>query len=781
MTSTATAPVSRCPITAAMSDAATCPHAAKAAAFDPFQDAYMANPSEYVRWSREEQPLFYSPKLDYWVVTRYATVREIFRDPVVYSASNVLEPVEPPAPEMAEILRQYDYGMNRTLVNEDEPMHMARRRVLMAPFTPEHLREHEPLVRKLVDETIDEFIDAGEVDLVPRLFWQVPFSVALHFLGIDDAADREQMHQFAIAHTINAFGRPTPEQRVEIAHRVGQFWQFSGKVLEKMRQTPDGPGWMRYSLRQQREHPEVVTDSYLHSMMMAIIVAAHETTTFATANAVKLLLEHPDAWNDLCADPSLISPAVEECLRHSGSIASWRRRTTQEVEIEGQRLPAGARLLLVVHSANHDPRRFDDPDRFDIHRANSADHLTFGFGAHQCLGKNLGRMEMQVMIGALTRRLPHLRLLPQEFEYVHNLSFRGPQNLRVAWDPAKNPERRAGHAPAPLPATRLGAPLAHDLARVLRVTAVHPVGEGLKRIRLESPRGEALPRWTPGAHIEIECGDTSLSRAYSLCGDPDDRQGWEITVLLEPESRGGSAWIHREARAGGQLRVRGPRNHFAVDDSHDGPLLFVAGGIGVTPILTQAEAARRAGRDYQMHYSARRSAAMPYAAELRASHGERLCTYVSEQGERNDLVRMLAAAGPGVQVYACGPERLLEGLAQAMAKLGLPDTALHIEHFNPDAATTLLADARPFIAELRVSGLTLPVPADRSLLQVLRANNVDLPSDCEEGLCGACEVAVAEGEVDHRDRVLGAAERRQHQRMMTCCSRAAGDRLVLDV
>src|SRR5690606_13653040 len=195
-----------------------CPLSRMAEDFDPFQDAYMADPAEFVRWAREQLPVFYSPKLGYWVVTRYQAIKDILRGPITFSPSNVLEPVGTPPPEFKEILGQYGYAMNRTLVNEDEPMHMARRRVLMEPFTPEHLREHEPMVRRLVTEAIDRFIDTGRVDLVRNLLWEVPFTVALHFLGIDDDADRETMKRFSIAHTVNAFGRPTPEQRVEIAH-----------------------------------------------------------------------------------------------------------------------------------------------------------------------------------------------------------------------------------------------------------------------------------------------------------------------------------------------------------------------------------------------------------------------------------------------------------------------------------------------------------------------------------------------------------------------------------
>lgn len=755
----------------------------KAADFDPFQDAYMEDPAEFVRWAREEQPVFYSPKLDYWVVTRYQAIKDIFRDPITFSPSNVLEPVGTPPPEVKEILGQYGYAMNRTLVNEDEPMHMARRRVLMEPFTPEHLREHEPMVRRLVTEAIDRFIDDGRVDLVRQLLWEVPFTVALHFLGIDDDADRETMKRFSIAHTVNAFGRPTPEQRVEIAHTVGQFWQFSGQVLEKMRKTPDGPGWMRYSIRQQKEHPEVVTDSYLHSMMMAIIVAAHESTSFASANAIKLLLEHPDDWRDLCANPELISPAVEECLRHSGSIASWRRRATQDVEIEGVSIPAGARLLLVVNSGNRDASHFSDPDLFDIRRDNSVEHLTFGFGAHQCLGKNIGRMEMQIILGELTRRLPHMKLAPQKYEYVHNLAFRGPRGLVVEWDPAQNPERRDPSVRQWKQEVRLGAPLAKNVIRNLVVESVREVARDTVLVRLKSQHGSALPQWTPGAHIDIECGDSDCARQYSLCGDPDDRSAWEVAVLKDPASRGGSQWIHTQVQPGAVLRVRGPRNHFRLDEERGGRYIFVAGGIGITPIMAMARRARALGLDYAMHYSCRKRDWMAFGDTLQALHGDRLHLHISDEGRRNDFAALCAdLTGGPVQIYACGPGRMLDALQAAVGAAGLPEDVLHVEHFSNEQPKLDPAREQPFEVELRNSGLTLTVPNDATLLDTLRAKNIDVQSDCEEGLCGVCEVAVVAGDIDHRDSILSPAERRESQRMMACCSRAkAGGKVVLDL
>lgn len=760
---------------------ASCPFERKAAEFNPFQDAYMENPSEFVRWSREQRPIFYSPALDYWVVTRYQAIKDIFRDPITFSPSNVLEPVGKPSKEAAAILKQYDYAMNRTLVNEDEPMHMARRRVLMAPFTPDHLREHEPMVRRLVTEAIDGFVDDGRVDLMQKLLWDVPFTVALHFLGIDDDADRETMHRFSIAHTINAFGRPTPEERISVAHTVGQFWKFSGEVLEKMKRTPDGPGWMRYSIRQQKAHPDVVTDSYLHSMMMAIIVAAHESTSFASANAIRLLLEHPEAWADICKNPGLISPAIEECLRHNGSIGSWRRRATRDVEIEGVSVPAGSRLLLVVSSANHDPSQFGDPDFFDIRRDNTVDHLTFGFGAHQCLGKNIGRMEMQIIIGELSRRLPHMRLAPQTYTYVHNLAFRGPRNLVVEWDPSLNPERSD---PGVLKATqevRLGGPLAKHVVRDVEVASAHAVADDIVLLRLVSPSGSRLPKWTPGAHLDIECGDTGLSRQYSLCGALDDDTAWEVAVLHDPDSRGGSAWIHRYATPGAILRVRGPRNHFRMDEQHNGHTLFIAGGIGITPVMAMAQRARQLGKAYDIHFSVRSRRALPFFDALSREHGDRLHLHVSEEGRRNDFDALLSTIGTTTQIYACGPTRMLEALESAVARHGLPDSILHSERFVNNQPRLDPTKERTFEVELKNSGLSLTVPRDRTLLDILRASNIDVQSDCEEGLCGACEVGMLEGEADHRDSVLSNAERREHSRLMACCSRALSEKLVLDL
>jgi cytochrome P450/ferredoxin-NADP reductase len=752
-----------------------CPVSGRAAAFDPFSDAYQQDPPEYVRWAREQEPVFYNPGLGYWVVTRYDSIKAIFRDNITFSPSIALEKITPTGAEANAVLASYGYAMNRTLVNEDEPAHMPRRRALMEPFTPDALKQHEPMVRRLAREYVDRFIDDGRADLVDQMLWEVPLTVALHFLGVPEE-DMATLRKYSIAHTVNTWGRPAPEEQVAVAHAVGNFWQFAGKVLDKMRRDPSGPGWMKYGIRRQAEFPDVITDSYLHSIMMAGIVAAHETTANATANALKLLLQHPHAWRDICEDPGLIPSAVDECLRHNGSIAAWRRLATRDVCIDGVAIPAGAKLLIVTSSANHDERHFADADLFDIRRDNASEHLTFGYGSHQCMGKHLARMEMQIFLEELTRRLPHMTLSAQTFTYLPNTSFRGPEHLWVEWDPARNPERRNAALLDVRVPVRIGEASRHTITRPVRVERVTPVAEGIVKLRLVAPDGAPLPRWTPGAHIDIECGAGGPTRQYSLCGDPLDAGAYEVAVLREPAGRGGSAWIHANVRAGDRLQIRGPRNHFRMDESRP-KALFIAGGIGNTPIGPMARRARALGMDYALHYSGRSRRTMAFLDELAHLHGDRLHVYARDEGGYNDLQALLADPDPDTRIYACGPARLLAALEGCCA--AWPAAALRTEHFVSTAAALDPAREHAFEVELKDSGIVVDVAPDQTVLAALRAAGIDVQSDCEEGLCGSCEVQVLAGRVDHRDVVLTRAEREAGVKMMTCCSRAAGRRLVL--
>lgn len=749
-----------------------CPFSERARLFDPFGPEYQADPPGALRWSREEEPVFFSEALGYWVVSRYDDIKAIFRDPITFSPRIALEKMTPPSQEAIEILRGYGYAMNRTLVNEDEPVHMERRRALMDAFAPPALEAHAPMVRRLVRERLDALVDRGEADLVAEMLWEIPLIVALHFLGVPED-DMEMLKRFSVAHTVNTWGRPTPEEQRHVAENVGRFWRYSGEVLARMRAEPHGRGWMFDMIAKNREIPDIVDDSYLHSMMMAIIVAAHETTAHATANALRLLLSRREAWDALCENPALIPNAVEECLRHSGSVVAWRRQAMRDAEVGGVTIPEGGRILMVTASANHDPRRFENPDDLDIYRDNTAEHLTFGYGAHQCMGKNLGRLEMRIVVEELARRLPHLALAEQAFRFVPNVSFRGPEALLVRWDPARNPERENPALRAAARDFPVGAPSVSEVARPLHVVSRREEAQGVVGFTLADPKGRALPPWRPGAHVDVLTPHGV--RKYSLCGPPGGG-AYEIAVLRETDGRGGSGFLHDGVAPGDSLSVRGPKTHFRLDE--DAPAhVLVAGGIGITPILAMADRLRALGRGYALHYCGRSRARMAFLERLARDHGDRLVLHVGDEGGRLDPAAVLAAAPAGAQVCACGPERLLDALAEAAA--AHPHCRLAVEHFGAAEARLDPSREHAFTAELADSGLVVAVPADRTLLQALRGVGVDVPSDCEEGLCGSCEVGVIEGAVDHRDRVLTGAERAAGDRMMSCCSRAKGRRLVL--
>ncbi|HWN34341.1 MAG TPA: PDR/VanB family oxidoreductase [Pseudonocardia sp.] len=319
-----------------------------------------------------------------------------------------------------------------------------------------------------------------------------------------------------------------------------------------------------------------------------------------------------------------------------------------------------------------------------------------------------------------------------------------------------------------------------DLRLIVRHRA--RIADDVLALELADPTGAPLPRWQPGAHIDLVLGPTAegtdLVRQYSLCGDPADRTGWRIAVLREPEGRGGSALVHDTLLPGGTVRVRGPRNHFALQPAPR--YLFLAGGIGITPLLPMLAAAEAAGADWRLVYGGRTAGSMAFADELRAAHGDRVSLYPQDEHGLLDLDGLLGEPANGTLVYCCGPGPLLDAVQRRCARW--PAGALHLERFAPVAALeTQPAGGESFEVELALSGVTLRVPPDRSVLDVLEEHGVPVLSSCREGTCGTCETTVLAGRVEHRDSLLTERERAAHDTMFLCVSRAACPKLLLEL
>jgi ferredoxin-NADP reductase len=316
----------------------------------------------------------------------------------------------------------------------------------------------------------------------------------------------------------------------------------------------------------------------------------------------------------------------------------------------------------------------------------------------------------------------------------------------------------------------------HELDLV--VTAKDHLAEGVVGLTLARVDGAELPSWTAGAHVDLVLRD-DLTRQYSLCGAPDDRRALRVAVLLETESRGGSQFVHHDLQVGHTIHVRGPRNNFPLVDAKS--YVFIAGGIGITPILPMIAQVAASGRPWRLAYGGRTRGSMAYLRFLEEQYPGHVDVYPTDEVGLLDLPTILGEPGASSEdkaVYCCGPEALLKAVEDSCATW--PEEALHVERFAPIEG----AQDGPrvsFEVELAQTGLTLTVPPERSILDVVEEAGVPILSSCQEGTCGTCETAVLEGIPDHRDSVLTKAEQAANDTMMICVSRSCSSRLVLDL
>lgn len=321
------------------------------------------------------------------------------------------------------------------------------------------------------------------------------------------------------------------------------------------------------------------------------------------------------------------------------------------------------------------------------------------------------------------------------------------------------------------------APPAQEPEAELVVSARTEVADGVITLVLASPDGGSLPPWAAGAHIDLVMPD-DLVRQYSLCSSPKDAQGWRVGVLLDPESRGGSSFIHKELTEGTRVRVRGPRNHFSLMPSPR--YQFIAGGIGITPMLPMIEEAEAKGADWHLLYGGRQRSSMGFLDEL-SRFGDKVTAWAQDEKGLLDLPSVLGTPREDTLVYCCGPGPLLDAVEEACAIW--PTGSLHLERFSAkiiDESAVEGARER-FTVECRRSGITVEVGPGDSVLQVLKDHGVAMLASCGDGICGTCETPVLEGIPDHRDSVLDDEEHAANDAVMVCVSRSLSERLVLDV
>ena len=346
-------------------------------------------------------------------------------------------------------------------------------------------------------------------------------------------------------------------------------------------------------------------------------------------------------------------------------------------------------------------------------------------------------------------------------------------------------QRASGRVmPSPIIPTLLRVPITHSVApktssrdrMSVTVAGRTIVADGVVAFELRRIDGQ-LPTFQPGAHIDVQLPN-GLIRQYSLVNGPGELDRYVIGVKREPNSSGGSACLHDVVRTGDALAISEPRNNFPLRRDSFRTIL-IAGGIGITPLLSMAQALAASSLNYELHYFAQSAEHIAFADRL-ATLGASVIIHLGlSPDETGDALRtILAVPEDGEHVYICGPGPMLDAARTTATAAGWPDPAVHFEYFKNTIDVDLSSS---FTVELARSALTIDVPAGTSVLDVLRTNGVALPSSCEQGACGTCLVTVLAGEPDHQDVYLNETERRAGDRMLTCVSRSHSERLVLDI
>ncbi|MBS0340144.1 MAG: oxidoreductase [Proteobacteria bacterium] len=310
----------------------------------------------------------------------------------------------------------------------------------------------------------------------------------------------------------------------------------------------------------------------------------------------------------------------------------------------------------------------------------------------------------------------------------------------------------------------------------LRVTSVQAEARDVLRVELEAAGGDELPAFEPGAHLTLHLPG-GLQRQYSLAGDWRERRRYVLGVGRAADSRGGSAYVHGSLRIGDELSCSEPANNFRLVDAPR--YLFIAGGIGVTPILAMIRWCEAQGRPWQLVYAARSRVRMGFHEELHA-HGAKVRFHCDDEaGGPLAVQALLSDTAPQTHVYCCGPAPLMEAVREHGSHLD--EDHLHFEWFSAPALEAQAPEGDGFWIDLKRSGASLHVPPGQSVLEVLEANGHEVPFSCREGLCGTCETGVCDGEPEHLDYVYPPAQRPQLRTMLVCVSRARSPRLTLDL
>lgn len=711
--------------------------------WDPMDPANAGDPTEVHARLREKCPVAWSDRFGgFYALTRYEDVTKAALDYETFTSA-----LKTTIPDTTGADRP-----PRAPVEVDPPLHAAYRDVLNRFFLPDRIRLLEPVIRRTARDLIGRCISLGEADVVEAFTFLMPIQVQCIFLGInvEDAVKIKNI----INRIIEAGAAGDA-----VAHKQGndEIYTYIDHVIDAREKTPYDPNDMISALLNEEIDGRRQTRQDISGVIRLFLQAGHGTTMNSLGSIIRHLGTTPEHQKRLRDEPRIIPQAIEEMLRMWTPVRLVGRKTTCPVEVEGRVIPKGAKVALMVQAANRDAAVFENPDTVDFDRRPNR-HIAMGHGVHRCVGASLARAQLKIAVEELLS-------LTDDFVVVGDTEY----STWTHFGPAKLPVRFVARSAE---SAALNAGVGHKEI-VMTIAAVKPIAERVVELELLAGEGVSLPEWSAGAHIDVVVlGDST--RSYSLVGNPADRSCWRISVLQEVNGRGGSLAIHR-MKAGDKLRVRSPRNNFKLKPASS--YHFIASGIGITPILPMAEAAKAQGVPMRVDYVGRSPERLGYVDRV-SQLGDAHIHYTS-QGGRPDLAKLIAKTPAEAAIYACGSQDFLLAVEEAAANA---NRAFHTEWFAPKPGARQGAEGafEAFTVRLERSNVEVSVLPGQSIIDACAEAGVTISSSCFEGTCGACLTTVLEGVPDHRDSFLLENERKSNGLIACCVSKSMTGRLVLD-
>jgi cytochrome P450 len=417
--------------------AGRCPfgHGAEAPAghhgYEPF---HMKDPFPAYAELRREQPVMFDERVGYYVVTRYDDVKAVFEDWETFSSENAQAPVRQRGPQAKKIMEEGGFTAYSGLSARRPPEHTRIRAIAQKAFTPRRYKALEPFIRQNVVDQLETMLarPEGRGELVRDLAYSVPTVTILTLIGAD-VSQVDTFKRWSDSRAAMTWGDLSDEEQVPHAHNLVEYWQECLRLVRVAHES-GGDNLAADLVKAQQDGAEI-SDHEIASILYSLLFAGHETTTTLISNCLRVLLQEPKQWAAIVAEPKKIPAAIDEVLRHSGSIVGWRRKALKDTEVGGVAIPEGAELLLLMGAANRDEERFANGEQLDISRPNAREHLSFGFGIHYCLGNMLAKLQAKIALEEVARLAPQLKLEnPEDIAFRENISFRVPETVPVTWE-----------------------------------------------------------------------------------------------------------------------------------------------------------------------------------------------------------------------------------------------------------------------------------------------------------------------------------------------------------